>query len=57
MLTLTLTLTLGKYLAVLPLPSTLNNVETRKKFWIQATDVVRGVGEGGGLKKPQDFSP
>ena len=54
---LTLTLTLGKYLAVLPLPSTLNNVETRKKFWIQATDVVRGVGEGGGLKKPQDFSP
>ena len=46
-------LTFGKYLAVLPPPSTLYNVETRDKLWIEATDVVCRVGKGGGLKSPR----
>ena len=46
-------LPLRKYLAVLPPLSTLYNVETRDKFWIEVTDVVFGVGKGGGLKSPR----
>ena len=55
-----------KFLAVLP-PPTLYKVETRKKFWIQASNIVCGVRGGVGLvwigKRPrnengsQDFCP
>ena len=46
-------LTFGKYLAVLPPPFPLYNVETWAKLWIEATDVVCRVGKGGGLKSPR----
>ena len=37
----------GNFLAVLP-PPTQNKVETRKKFWIHASNIVSGVRGGVG---------